>query len=128
MEKRGRATDKVVILNLVLFLVLLLHIWINASALLISEYYLWGTLLTIPLLFILGILFVIFGKPYMSVFNKLLPFIPAVASIWKVFIGRVEIGGSDAELVFFIIISALSCFIVIILTVRRLTSMKSRIQ
>lgn len=128
MEKRGRATDKVVILNLVLFLVLLLHIWINASALLISEYYLWGTLLTIPLLFILGILFVIFGKPYMSVFNKLLPFIPAVASIWKVFIGRVEIGGSDAELVFFIIISALSCFIVIILTVRRLASMKSRIQ
>jgi len=128
MEKRGRATDKVVILNLVLFLVLLLHIWINASALLISEYYLWGTLFTIPLLFILGILFVIFGKPYMSVFNKLLPFIPAVASIWKVFIGRVEIGGSDAELVFFIIISALSCFIVIILTVRRLASMKSRIQ
>ena len=128
MEKRGRATDKVVILNLVLFLVLLLHIWISASALLISEYYLLGTLLTIPLLFILGILFVIFGKPYMSVFNKLLPFIPAVASIWKVFIGRVEIGGSDAELVFFIIISALSCFIVIILTVRRLASMKSRIQ
>ena len=128
MEKRGRATDKVVILNLVLFLVLLLHIWINASALLISEYYLWGTLFTIPLLFILGILFVIFGKPNMSVFNKLLPFIPAVASIWKVFIGRVEIGGSDAELVFFIIISALSCFIVIILTVRRLASMKSRIQ
>ena len=128
MEKRSGATDKVVILNLVLFLVLLLHIWINASALLISEYYLWGTLITIPLLFILGILSVIFGKPYMSVFNKLLPFIPVVASIWKVFIGRVEIGGSDAELVFFIIISALSCVVAIILTVRRLASMKSRIQ
>jgi len=127
MEKKGRGTRKVVVFNLVLFLVLLLHIWINASALLINEHYLWGTLLTIPLLFILGILFVIFGKPYMSVFNKLLPFIPVVASSWKVFIGRIQIGGSDAELVFIIIISALSCLALVILTVRKLVSTRSSV-
>ena len=127
MGKKSQVTDKVVILNLVLFLVLLLHIWIVASGLLINEWNLFGTLLTIPLLFILGILFVIFGKPYMSVFNKLLPFIPVVASSWKVFIGRIQIGGSDAELVLIIIISALSCLALVILTVRKLVSTKSRV-
>jgi len=125
MEKKGRGTFKVVVLNSVLFLVLLLHIWIYASALLINEYYLWGTPLTTALLFILGILFLIFGKPHMSVFNKLLPFIPAVASSWKVFIGRIEIGGSDAELVLIIIVSALSCLALVILTVRKLVSTRN---
>ena len=118
MEKKGRVTAKLIILDSLLFILLLCNIWILVSVLFLNAPHMtliW-TIFTIPTLFILCILVFILGWRDMSAFHKILPCISIAAFIW------VYVEQFGLPLYVMLIVSGLSCIALVTLTLRKLVS------
>ena len=120
MEKKGRGTRTANILNLLLFIFVVLNVLVAASAYFGSEYNYLGLLFSCPPLFVLCILFFVSGKRDISNSNKLLACIPTASFIWLMFTWR------DAVFIISMIVGSLSCLALVILTVLKLGSTRSR--
>ena len=123
MEKKGRLTVKLIILDSLLFIFLLINIWTLVRILFLNAHVMqviW-VFFSIPIFIILSILFIILGWHDMSVVDKLLPCIPTAAFIWLYF------QQEEALLSIITIVAGLSCLALVILTVRKLVSTKSRV-
>ena len=122
MEKKGRVTVKVIILDSLLFIFLLINLCILVSILFLNAHVMTIILVfwSIPIFFILCILFFILGWHDMSAFEKLLPCIPTAAFIWLYF------QQEEVLLPIIIIVVGLSSLALVMLTVRKLTSTRSR--
>ena len=114
----GKVTAKLIILDSLLAIFLLINIWILVSILFLNAHVMTVILIfySIPIFFILCILFFILGKHDMSAFDKLLPCIPTAAFVW-LFLQQEE-----ALLPVIMIVSGLSFLALVILTVRKLKS------
>ncbi|MBA7699930.1 hypothetical protein ES703_108636 [subsurface metagenome] len=123
MDKKGRVTAKLIILDSLLFIFLLINIWTLVRILFLNAHVMQVILVfySIPIFFILCILFFILGRHDMSAFDKLLPCIPTAAFIWLYLDQR------DVVLLPSMIVGGLSCLALVILTVRKLVSTKSRV-
>ena len=123
MDKKGRVTAKLIILDSLLFIFLLINIWTLVRILFLNAHVMQVILVfySIPIFFILCILFFILGWHDMSAFDKLLPCIPTAAFIWLYLDQR------DVVLLPSMIVGGLSCLALVILTVRKLVSTKSRV-
>ena len=123
MEKKGRVTVKVIILDSLLFIFLLMNIWTLVRILFLNAHVMTIILVfwSIPIFFILCILFFILGWHDMSAVDKLLPCIPTAAFVWLYF------QQEEVLLPIIMIVVGLSCLALVMLTVRKLSSTRSRV-
>lgn len=118
MEKKGKVTTKLIVLNFLLFAFLLINtlilgsiVFFNAHVMIVL-YVLFST----PIFIILCPLYFILGRRDISVVDKLLPCIPTAAFIWLFFQQK------EAVIPVVMVISGLSCIALVVLTVGKLVS------
>ena len=121
MHKESTGTRKASVLNVLFLIFLTLNIVVAASAYFDSYTNAMLFVFTLPLLFLLCILLIVVGKRDISDSNKLLAGIATAAFISVMF------SGSDVVLLIVMIVGALACLALVILTVRRLVSGRTKV-